>query len=611
MSTEFNDVTFAAEFLHMVQPFNALASEDLQWLARKLDVVYYPQGKFIFKSQPSPGLAIIRKGAARLLDEKRRFLDKRSEGEIFGHAIYFHGELKDYLAEAEEDCLLWQLDAQTFKQVCEKYPLIAEYFSSHLKSRLSAAIQVKHSVTQVRDLLNREPVLVNSDVSIRAAAQEMSRENVSSILVVSAGGLVGIVTDKDLRQRVLVEGLDPGLPIEKVMTEHPMSIPADADVDSALLMMMRKNYHHLPIVDNGRPLGLVTAGDILRAQSEHPLRLVRDIYKKNSIEELLELSERLPSLFERMVNLGRGVGQIGRMVTHITDAFTVRLIQLAEKKLGPPPMAFAWVVFGSQAREEQTAKTDQDNGIILERDAVDDEDRYFSKLSELVCDGLDQLGYVYCPGEVMALNVKWRVSLTKWKRYFTKWTEEPNPKSVMHSNIFFDIRCVHGECSLVEELQEHVTVLCKDNRIFLRFMASNALGRRPPLGFFRRFVQEHDGSQSEGLNLKHRGIVPITDLVRIRALEAGVSEANTFRRIEQAVAAGVMNENDASSLRDALILINRIRISHQSAQMAAGEKPTNFVPPEQLSPLMRRNLKAAFMLVIEAQSALELRYQVH
>jgi CBS domain-containing protein len=611
MSTEFNDVTFAAEFLHTVQPFNALASEDLQWLARKLDVVYYPQGKFIFSSQPSPGLAIIRKGAARLLDEKRRFLDKRSEGEIFGHAIYFHGELKDYLAEAEEDCLLWQLDAQAFKQVCEKYPLIAEYFSSHLKSRLSAAIQVKHSVTQVRDLLNREPVLVNSDVSIRAAAQEMSRENVSSILVVSAGKLVGIVTDKDLRQRVLVEGLDPGLPIEKVMTEHPMSILADADVDSALLMMMRKNYHHLPIVDNGRPLGLVTAGDILRAQSEHPLRLVRDIYKKNSIEELLELSQRLPSLFERMVNLGRGVGQIGRMVTHITDAFTVRLIKLAEKKLGPPPMAFAWVVFGSQAREEQTAKTDQDNGIILERDAVGDEDRYFSKLSELVCDGLDQLGYVYCPGEVMALNVKWRVSLTKWKRYFTKWTEEPNPKSVMHSNIFFDIRCVHGECSLVEELQEHVTVLCKDNRIFLRFMASNALGRRPPLGFFRRFVQEHDGSQSEGLNLKHRGIVPITDLVRIRALEAGVREANTFRRIEQAVAAGVMNENDASSLRDALILINRIRISHQSAQMAAGEKPTNFVPPEQLSPLMRRNLKAAFMLVIEAQSALELRYQVH
>ena len=611
MNKTFNDVTFAAEFLHTVQPFNSLAGEDLQELARKLEANYYPQGKAIFASRPSPGLAIIRKGAARLLDKDHRFLDKRSEGEIFGHDIYFHGELKDYFAEAEEDCLLWHLNADDFQQLCKRHPLIGVYFSSHLMSRLSAAIQVKHTVTQVKDLLNREPVLVDSEVSIREAAQEMSTENVSSILVVQDGELCGIVTDKDLRRRVLVEGLDSGLSIKTVMTTNPMSIPAETDVDSALLIMMRKNYHHLPVVDGLKPLGLVTAGDILRAQSEHPLRLVRDIYKKNSIDELLVLSQRLPSLYERMVNLGRGVGQIGRMVTHVTDAFTVRLIQLAEQKLGPAPMAFAWVVFGSQAREEQTARTDQDNGLVLERDADEDEGRYFAKLSTMVCDGLDQLGYVYCPGEVMALNVKWRVPLPKWKRYFDRWVDEPSPKSVMHSSIFFDIRCVYGDTALVDSLQEHVSKITSGNRIFLRFMAANALSQRPPLGFFRRFVQEDDGTHSEGLNLKHRGIVPIIDLVRIRALEAGIREANTFRRIAQATAAGVMNEKDASSLRDALILINRIRISHQSALMVAGEKPTNFVPPEELSPLMRRNLKAALMLVQEAQNALEHRYQVH
>ena len=611
MNKNFSDVTFIAEFLHTVQPFNALTGEDLRWLASRLEANYYPQGKSIFASSPAPGLAIIRKGAARLLDKDRKFLDKRSEGEIFGHDIYFHGELKEYFVEAEEDCLLWHLDFKNFQKLCNKHPLISEYFSSHLKSRLTAAILVKHSVTQVRDLLNREPVLVESEVSIREAAQEMSVENVSSILIVQNDELCGIVTDKDLRRRVLVEGLNSSLPIKTVMTANPMSIPPEADVDSALLIMMRKNYHHLPVVDGVKPLGLVTAGDILRAQSEHPLRLVRDIYKMNSLKELLELSLRLPSLYERMVNLGRGVGQIGRMVTHVTDAFTVRLIQLAGVKLGPPPMAFAWVVFGSQAREEQTARTDQDNGLVLERDANEDEGRYFAKLSELVCDGLDKLGYVYCPGEVMALNVKWRVSLPKWKRYFDHWVDEPSPKSVMHSSIFFDIRCVYGESALVDSLQEHVTTITRDNGIFLRFMATNALSHRPPLGFFRRFVQEDDGTQSEGLNLKHRGIVPIIDLVRIRALEGGIREANTFRRIEQATATGVMNKKDASSLRDALILINRIRIAHQSKQMAAGEKPSNFVPPQELSPLMRRNLKAAFMLVVEAQSALEHRYQVH
>jgi CBS domain-containing protein len=364
-------------------------------------------------------------------------------------------------------------------------------------------------------------------------------------------------------------------------------------------------------MDGDQPVGLLTAGDILRTQSEHPLRLVSDIYRKETLDQLLVLCKRLPSLFARMVNLGRDVEQIGRMVTHITDAFTVRLLQLGEEDLGEPPIPYAWVVFGSQAREEQTARTDQDNGIVLERKADEDEVRYFEKLSRFVCDGLDQLGYVYCPGEVMAMNSNWRCSLAKWKRHFDNWIDEPEPKSVMHSSIFFDIRCVYGDCELVDELIEYATARAKENRIFRRFMASNVLGHRPPIGFFRRFVQEDDGTHSEGLNLKHRGIVPITDLVRMRALEGGITEPNTFRRLDQVTAEGIMNEDDARSLRDALILINRIRLNHQAEQMSLGEEPTNFVPPEELSPLMRRNLKAAFMLVVEAQSALAHRYQVH
>jgi CBS domain-containing protein len=606
-----HDVSIATEFLHAVPPFNTLEADDLSAVARKLEVAYYPQGKRIFSSSPAPGLAIIRKGAVRLVDKDHKFFDKRSEGELFGHRIWFHGAQEDYIAEAEEDCLVWRLSPADFEKLCAKHRLISEYFSSHLKTRLSVATQIKHVVRQVRDLLQHAPVMIDSQSSIREAARLMSSENVSSVLVMQNDRLGGIVTDKDLRQRVLAEDLDPGLEIERVMTGNPMTLSADAAVDEALLLMMRENYHHLPIMDEGRPLGLVTAGDILRAQSEHPLRLVRDIRKKQNADELVELSRRLPSLFERMVILGRDVEQIGRMVTHITDAFTVRLIELAGDLLGDPPMPYAWVVFGSQAREEQTARTDQDNGLILERKASEDEARYFSKLSELVCEGLDRLGYVYCPGEIMALNVKWRCSIAKWKRHFDNWIDEPEPKSVMHSSIFFDMRCVHGDNDLVGQLQNYASKRAKDNRIFRRFMAANVLEHRPPIGFFRRFVQEDDGTQSEGLNLKHRGIVPITDLVRMRALEAGIKEANTFKRIEMASAAGVMNDSDASSLRDALILINQIRLGHQAEQMSEGKAPSNFVPPDELSPLMRRNLKAAFMLVVEAQKALALRYQIH
>jgi len=606
-----HDVNLAAEFLHTIMPFNSLQSGDLHALANKLEVAYYPQGKMILSSNPPPGLAIIRKGAVRLVDAAHKFLDKRSEGEMFGHQIFLHGEQRDYVAEAEEDCLVWHLSQADFEALCEQQTLVSEFFSSHLKKRLSVAAQVQRSVTQVRDLLKRDPVLIDSKASIREAARLMSRENVSSVLVMHEGLLGGIVTDKDLRQRVLALDLDPNTAIEGVMTANPRTLAADADVDAALLLMMRQNYHHLPILDGDRPLGLVTAGDILRAQSEHPLRLVRDIYKKKSVDELVVLSRRLPTLFVRLVNLGRDVEQIGCMVTHITDAFTVRLLQLAEAEFGPPPMSYAWVVFGSQAREEQTAKTDQDNGIVLERRATEAESRYFAKLADFVCGALDKLGYEFCPGEIMALNVKWRVSLAKWKRHFDRWIEVPEPKSVMHSSIFFDMRCVRGNSELVDELLDYAVSRAKRNRIFRRFMAANVMGHRPPIGFFRRFVQEDDGSHTEGLNLKHRGIVPITDLVRMRALEAGITAANTFRRLEQVVAAGEMNENDASSLRDALILINRIRLNFQAEQMAAGQKPGNFVPTEELSPLMRRNLKAAFMLVVEAQNALSSRYQLH
>jgi CBS domain-containing protein len=607
-----HDISLATEFLHTVPPFNTLERDDLRKIAGKLEAAYYPQGKTIFSSSQNPGLAIIRKGAVRLVDEEHKFLDKRSEGELFGHKIWIQGEQRDYIAEAEEDCLVWHLPAAPFSALCERNPLLCEYFSSHLKTRLSAATQVEHSVTLLRDLLKRDPVIIDRGASIREAAQLMSREDVSSVLIMNELKLTGIVTDKDLRQRVLAAELDPGIAIEQVMTPNPKMLSADTGVDAALLLMMRENYHHLPVVDErSYPLGLVTAGDILRSQSEHPLRLVRDIHKRTTVEQLVRLSLRLPPLFERMVRLGRDVEHIGRMVTHITDAFTVRLIQLAEKEFGPAPMPYAWIVFGSQAREEQTARTDQDNGMVLQRKANPEEADYFARLSTFVCDGLNDLGYVYCPGEIMALNVKWRVSLAKWKRHFDNWIDKPEPKAVMHSSIFFDMRCVHGNSELVDELLAYATARAKDNRIFRRFMAANVLGHRPPLGFFRRFVQEDDGTHSEGLNLKHRGIVPITDLVRMRALEAGIQEPNTFSRIELAAANGIMNESDASSLRDALILISRIRLAYQAEQMAGGQAPTNFVPPDDLSPLMRRNLKAAFMLVVEAQNALALRYQVH
>jgi CBS domain-containing protein len=605
-----HDKNLAAGFLRQVPPFDALDEEALTQLATQLQAAYYRKGQAILNSAQPPELAIIRKGAVRLKSESGQFLDKRSEGELFGHQAWFQGQRQSYQALAEEDSLVWHLPAAAFARARLKHPALSGYFDSELQSRVSVAAGEVPVADRVRELLRRTAVTVDAGTTVRDAARLMSEQDVSSVLVLEAGELVGIVTDRDLRQRVIAEGRTGDFKVAQIMTAAPLCIPANASSDAALLIMMRERYHHLPVLDGNRPIGLITAGDILRAQSEHPLRLVSDIHRQSSREALLALAARLPALFTRLVGLGRGVEQTGRMVTLVADAFTVHLLRLAERKLGSPPQPYAWVAFGSQARAEQSAKTDQDNGIVLAQPATPGEQEYFNQLARFVCDGLDSLGYSHCPGQVMASNPRWCVSVQEWQRHFDRWVDEPEPQAVMYSSIFFDMRCVHGSEALVDDVREHALARARDNDIFRRFMAINTLKQRPPIGFFRRFVAEDDGSHSEGLNLKHRGMGPIIDLVRMRALEAGITEPNTFRRLELAAAAGVMNAADAKSLRDALMLIGRIRLEHQARQLREGDEAGNFVPPEELSPLMRRNLKAAFMLVLEAQKALAIRYQV-
>ncbi len=606
-----HETDIAADFLKHAPPFDRLDEDALHRAASGIEAAYYREGQTVLDSTSDPGLAVLRKGAVRLLDEEHRFLDKRSEGECFGHAAWFRGQQLPYRAEAEEDSLVWHLPTARFEELKQRSADFAAWFDQGPAQRLNVASARERPARRVADLLRRAPVFARGDESIQATAARMRDEKVSSVLVLEDGRLAGIVTDKDLRRRVTATGQDTAAPIRLVMTRDPSTLAASAGLDDALLMMMRHGYHHLPVMEDDKPVGLVTAGDLLRAQSEHPLRLLQDIQRQRDVPGLEALSRRMPALFTRMVDLGRDVEQVGRLVTQVTDAFTIRLVELGAEDLGPAPMDWAWMAFGSQGRMEQTARTDQDNGIVTAEAASGDAARWFDRLSRRVCEGLDRLGYVFCPGEIMALNAKWRVSLDEWRGHFDGWIETPTPKSVMHSSIFFDLRCITGSSALVESLREHALAGARDNRIFRRFMAANAITHQPPLGFFRRFVQEDDGSQEEGLNLKHRGIVPIIDLVRLRALEGALPGVNTFDRLRAAAEAGIMNDADAANLEDALNLIGRLRLEHQAQQLAAGEAPGNLVPAAALSPLMRRNLKAAFMLVREAQQALQLRYQVH
>jgi CBS domain-containing protein len=376
-----------------------------------------------------------------------------------------------------------------------------------------------------------------------------------------------------------------------------------------MLAMAKLHIHHLPVMEDGRLAGMITSTDLLERRSSSAVFVIGDIYKRNSAAELAEVSKQIPKVLTRLQGASASAHSIGHVISSIGEAITCRLLELAEEKLGPPPVPYAFVVEGSMARHEQTALSDQDNGLLLSDEFRPEEhDEYFLAMAKFVCDGLDACGYEYCRGEIMATTPKWRQPLSVWKSYFDRWIDQPEPMALMHSSIFFDMRAIYGDVSLFEELNKHVLAKSAGNKIFLSYMASNAMALRPPLGLFGSFVLIRGGEHHKTLDLKHNGVVPIIDLARIYALSGGVPAVNTRDRLE-AAAGGEVSRDGAADLREALEFISTVRIAHQANAVRMGEPPDNFVPPGQLSAFERSHLKDAFALVRSMQATLEQRYQ--
>jgi len=355
---------------------------------------------------------------------------------------------------------------------------------------------------------------------------------------------------------------------------------------------------------------MITATDLTEHHSTSAVFIAGEIHKQDSVEALRASSRRVGDLQRNLAAADATAYATGQVITAVTDALTTRLLQLAEARLGPPPVEYAWVAAGSQARGEQTAKSDQDNFLILD-DAYDAarHGAYFEELARFVCAGLDACGYVYCPGEMMAQTDTWRQPLKVWKRYFRKWIEEPEPKALMLTCVFFDLRIVHGQPALVDALRADFQQRAKGNGIFLAYMVGNALSRQPPLNVFGKITTPRTGEHRGKVDLKHLGIVPVVDLARVYALAGGHSQVNTYDRLDVAAESREVSPDSARDLRDALEFLAVTRIRHQVRQIEAGKPPDNFLSPKELSNFERTQLTQAFAVVQTLQNVLGQRYQ--
>jgi len=600
--------------------FAQLSTKNRDALAGQFTLVTVTAGTTLMTQGQLPSrLVLILSGSVRLSDPDLNLSVLLEAGDLFGFGATPVPQLATWQAVAAADGELAWLPAEALVQLCAKHAQLA-YFLPSLAPTHQAQDQPQSQVsesgsalnllgTPIRTLIKREPITIAPDTSIQTTAELMRERRVSSVLLVEQGLLFGLVTDRDLRNRVVALDLDISRPISDIATLAPMTVSANSPAFEALLLMARHNIHHMPVMDGNNILGMITATDLTEQHSTSAVYLAGDIYKQTTLDGLKSISGRVRLLQQHLAAADANAYSTGHIITAITDAITTRLILLAEAQLGPAPVDYVWVAAGSQARNEQTAKSDQDNCLMLD-DAFDEavHGDYFKAFSKFVCDGLNECGYIHCPGEMMAMTDIWRQPRRVWAEYFRKWVEQPKPKSLMLTCVFFDLRAIHGKAELLDGLRQQVVQHTKGNSLFLAHMVSNALKHRPPLGMFGQITLSRGGDHPHTIDLKHTGIVPIVDLARVYALAAGVTVANTHDRLEVSAQAGEVTEQSARDLRDALEFLGKLRIAHQARQMAQGQAPDNFLALEELSNFERSHLKEAFSVVQTLQGVLGQRY---
>jgi len=589
------------QFLASVHPYDSLPDPVLAHVAQQCALQNVAVDERLFSlGDTVSSLYIIVSGEIEITDEAGVQLSILGSRNSFGERALLRGERASRSATATSASEVIALPAEVFHQLIDRHESVARFFDRRRPPPRTGNSLANLTVEQ---LMTRAPVTCTPETPIRDAAAQMHRHHISSICICDPDGFHGIVTLRDLNSKVIVGGIDPLEAISGIMTEDVLTLAPQALVTDVLHLMVERNIHHVPIVNERGLLGIVTQTDLTRAQALSSADLVGRVARAEDASEMARATAQIPQLLVQLVEAGNRHEVITRLITDIADIATRRLLSLAEAQLGPPPVPYLWLACGSQGRQEQTGVSDQDNCLILSDDVTDAQMPYFAKLARFVSDGLDRCGYFYCPGDMMATNPRWCQPLRVWRGYFQTWIAKPDPEAQMLASVMFDLRPIGGDKSLFDNLQSGTLEAAAKNSIFTAHMISNSLKHQPPLGLLRGLATIRSGDHRDELDLKHNGVVPVVDLGRIYTLQGRLRPVNTRARLEAALAAGLLSASGGADLLDAYDLIASMRLELQTKQIKAGQAAGNYLNPSSLSDFERSHLRNAFVVVKTMQSA--------
>ena len=465
--------------------------------------------------------------------------------------------------------------------------------------------------SRVATLIRTPPLVCQGSEPIREAAKRMTDQGASAVLV-PHGGTFGIVTDRDLRSRVIAAGLSPDAPVSAIMTEPAYTVTADRLGGDVLLDMLERNVHHIPVLSAaGEVLGVVDDGDLVAAEGRKPLLLRRAIALAESPADLAVVAAGLNPTIIALHDARVAAEHVAAVRSVVLDALTRRLVELAVRDAGDPPVPFTWYALGSLARREAVPSSDVDSALAWEDESPEASGRdpgqvagYLGRVARAVDEGLRACGMSPDAHGASAANPLFARSLASWHRAARSLSEDPTQeKALILVSVITDSRPVWStRGSVTTGLWEARPY--PDHPYLLRLLARFALSFRPPTGFLRDFVVEHSGERRGQLDIKHGGMIPIVDLARWAGMAAGITSASTLERLRAAEAAGTMESAEARTLMEAFGFIFALRLDHQVEQLRRGQAPDDFIDPKTLNPLARSYLREAFRAVASVQANL-------
>lgn len=626
-----------ADFLKDFPPFNFLHKMDLEKLSEQISIVYKDKDAVIFaeNEKTHDSFYVVHKGAVALKKStKNTVLDMCDEGDIFGLRPLLAQENYIMEAVAHEESILYAIPIAVFKPYALENRNIGNFliesYASNTRNPYSDIHKDKlygddvlnenlHSSNHSFDLApikySKKIVTCSPSTTVRDIAKLMNKKKVGAILIVDEMLPIGILTDKDLRNKIVTGDYSILTTAETIMTKPVITYPKKMTVTEAQMAMMKSNISHLCLTKDGtnntKAVGILSKHDVMVALGNNPAVLIKALKRAKKTKEIKPIRTRIMQLLQGYLDQNIPMTLISKIITELNEACTTRVIEISiEKMSSPPPAKFAWLALGSQGRGEQMLHTDQDNAIVYENvsDVFKEETKvYFLKFAALVNKGLFEIGYDYCPAEMMASNPKWCMSLDEWKNQVHYWITNPGKNEVLLSFIFFDYSVTYGDAEIASQLSDSIFEDVKANPIFYVHLVSGALQSPSPTGFFRQFLVEQDGANKDNFDIKRRALMPLTDAARVLILSHSVKGiSNTAERFEKLAELEPQNQELYLSCSYSFKALLKFRTKQGLLHHDSGQ----FIALETLSKMEKIKLKRTFKTIKELQELISVRFNV-